>query len=385
VITMLRIAIVHELWEAGASRCARDLERELGPRHDVRFFPRDRTDTAGRILAELRSFRPDVVHCHSFYGDLPYSFLGRASRRYPTCFTVHDPRPIGTMHVACWECDRNTWCLRCPLLPGPWRKVVSNPYLKQRLRKRLEHLRCGSDLRVVSPSQWLRRRLARQELGRFDLRCIPYGIDLGRFRPVPDARQRLGLPRDVPLALHVAAFEQAGRYSQRKGLKDLAEAFQGHVLPRVPGAVLAVAGEDVAPNRPWVRPLGQIAQETLPIWLSAADVFVTATLADNLPYTVLEAMGCGRPVVATAVGGIPEQVVDGQTGRLVPPHDVAALGEALVALLSDPGLRRSYGAAGRARAEEIFEMSRFVGAYESLYAEMARPRATTCEFVSSRR
>jgi len=54
-------------------------------------------ETSEGILEELSKFRPDVVHCHSFYGNLPYEFLPIVSKRYPTCFTVHDPRPIGTM------------------------------------------------------------------------------------------------------------------------------------------------------------------------------------------------------------------------------------------------------------------------------------------------
>jgi glycosyltransferase involved in cell wall biosynthesis len=357
-------------------RCVRDLERELGRRHDVIFFPRPGGDTADRILDELRSFCPDVVHCHSFYSNLDYSFLARASRRYPTCFTVHDPRPIGTLDIQCWDCDRNTWCLRCPLLPGRWRKLLANPYVWQRQWKRLQHLRCAPDLRVVSPSAWLRRRLEQQELRRFETRTIPYGINLDHFRPIVGARQQLGLPEDVPLVLHLAAFESKGRYSERKGLGYLDDAFETVVLPQLPTALLAVAGEDVVPNQPWVRPMGKkLAQKDLPLLLSAADVFVAPTVADNLPYTILEAMACGRPVIASAVGGVPEQVVDGETGLLVPPRDATALGEALITLLRDPDRRRAFGAAGRARAEQLFDITDFVAAYEALFEEMSATRS----------
>jgi glycosyltransferase involved in cell wall biosynthesis len=362
---------------AGAMRCVRDLERELGRRHDVSFFPRPGGDTADDLLDEFRSLRPDVVHCHSFYSNLDYSFLARASRRYPTCFTVHDPRPIGTLEIPCWDCDRNTWCLRCPLLSSRWRKVFANPYLWQRQWKRLQHLRCSRDLQVVSPSDWLRTRLEQQELGRFATRTIPYGIDLEHFRPIPGARQRLGLPQGVPLVLHLAAYEQKGCYSKRKGLGYVDDAFEEVVIPRLPTAILAVAGEDVVPNHPWVLPLGRKrAQEDLPLLLSAADVFVAATVADNLPYTILEAMGCGLPVIASAVGGVPEQVAHGETGLLVPPRNAKALGEALIALLTDHDRRRAFGAAGRARAEAHFDIADFVAAYESLFEEMIKARSS---------
>jgi glycosyltransferase involved in cell wall biosynthesis len=370
----MKIAIVHENWDAGAARCARDLERGLAASHELIYFPHDGCSSAGQILRELSSFHPDVINCHSFYSHLPYSFLFQVSRRYPTCFTVHDPRPIGTIDIACWNCDRNTWCLRCPLVRGRSRKLLANKYFWQRSWKRFQHLRCSRDLRVVSPSHWLRGRLDHQELRRFELTTIPYGIDLERFRPIADARQQLGLSPDMPLVLHIAASERTGQYSERKGLRYLEAAFQSHVIPRIPSAVLAVAGEDTVPNHPWVRPLGKLAQSDVPIWLSAADIFVSATLADNLPYTILEAMGCGRPVIASAIGGVPEEVVDGENGLLFPARDSDALGNAVTGLLLDPERRRTYGAASRRRAETLFAMPRFVADYESLFQEMIAAR-----------
>src|SRR5262245_26385230 len=129
----MRIAFVHELWDAGATRCVRDLQRELGRKHEVTFFPRTDEDTADAILKELESFRPDLVHCHSFYSNLTYNFLPRVSWAYPTCFTIHDPRPIGHIDIACWDCNRNDWCFRCPLVPGTWQNLIPNGYLKQRV------------------------------------------------------------------------------------------------------------------------------------------------------------------------------------------------------------------------------------------------------------
>ena len=182
----MKIAIIHENCDAGAVRCARDLERGLAASHEVAYFPHDGCSSADQILRELDSFRPDAINCHSFYSHLPYSFLTRVSKRYPTCFTVHDPRPIGTIEIPCWDCDRNTWCLRCPLVRERWRKLLANRYFRQRSWKRFQHLLCGRDLRVVSPSHWLRDRLEHQELRRFELKTIPYGIDLERFRPIPE-------------------------------------------------------------------------------------------------------------------------------------------------------------------------------------------------------
>lgn len=364
----MKIAFIHETGESGATRCVRDLIERLEPGHDCRFFPAPGFDTDERIRAELRRFQPDVVNCHSFYSHLWYRFLAWASRRYPTCYTVHDPRPISGIAVPCWDCRRNAWCYRCPLPRSRLQRLTVSRHLLKRVNKRLVHARCAADMVLAPPSAWIGARLAEHELGRFRSELIPYGIDLDRFRPVPvaEARRRLGLPiaEGAPLVLHIAAFAGAGQYSARKGLAYLAGAMERHVLPRFPEARLGVVGEDVAPNRPWVLPLGSVPTGRLPDYLAASSVFATPTLADNLPYTILEAMGCGRAVVASAVGGVAEQVVEGETGRIVPPRDEDALGRALVDMLADPDRLGRMGAAGRRRAEDRFGMDRFIQAYE---------------------
>ncbi|HEY8461906.1 MAG TPA: glycosyltransferase family 4 protein, partial [Blastocatellia bacterium] len=160
--------------------------------------------------------------------------------------------------------------------------------------------------------------------------------------------------------------------NHRKGLRHLAEAFVNYIAPRFPSAVLAVAGEAYVPNFPNILPLGMVDQKDLPALMCSADVFASPTLADNLPYTILEAMACGRAVVASRVGGVPEQVVDGETGFLVNAGSDADLGQALIRLLSNPNDIARFGAAGRARAERLFGMDKFVRAYEALYKEMIR-------------
>ncbi|MEA2254686.1 MAG: hypothetical protein QOG35_731 [Solirubrobacteraceae bacterium] len=101
--------------------------------------------------------------------------------------------------------------------------------------------------------------------------------------------------------------------------------------------------------------------------LAAADVFVLATRSEGLPMSILEAMAAGLPIVASAVGGIPEAVVDDETGRLVPAGDAPALAAALERVLGDAALRRAMGAAGRRRAAEAFGVERFRSAHVALY------------------
>ena len=102
--------------------------------------------------------------------------------------------------------------------------------------------------------------------------------------------------------------------------------------------------------------------------LATARLFVLPSLTEGISLTLLEAMACGLPVVATRVGGNPEVVQGGQTGLLVPSGDPAALAGAILELLSDDACCRRMGLAGRRRVEDNFDVRRMVAAYESLYA-----------------
>ena len=94
------------------------------------------------------------------------------------------------------------------------------------------------------------------------------------------------------------------------------------------------------------------------------------TMQEGLPNTVMEAMAAGLPVVATAVGGTPEVVVDGVTGILVPPRSPDALAEAISTLLQDPDLRRKMGQAGKERVRQCFSVVQMVRTTEALYEEL---------------
>jgi glycosyltransferase involved in cell wall biosynthesis len=182
------------------------------------------------------------------------------------------------------------------------------------------------------------------------------------FGIVAGLRDQKGLPTLLD-ALELLAAEGAAPRFTIVGNGPL----RAEVERRVQGGPLAattlVAGFD-GPVEPYLR---------------ALDAFVMPSYWEGMPIGVLEAMAMGLPVVASAVNGTPEAVVDGETGHLVPARDPRALAERLSALARDPDARRRMGEAGRRVARERFTLERMVAELDALYLELldARGTATT--------
>jgi glycosyltransferase involved in cell wall biosynthesis len=183
----------------------------------------------------------------------------------------------------------------------------------------------------------------------------------------------LWLPRQAPIVGNVAALVP------HKGQRHLIESAL-RVLPQVPDARFVIAGEGEL--RPALE--RQIKEHHLekhvllagfrPDVLSlhkAFDLFVMSSVTEGLGTSLLDAMACGKPVVATTAGGIPEIVVDGETGFLVAPRDHEAMADAIVRLLKDEALRKQMGEAGRSRVRVLFSAERMVHDTLRVYQRVA--------------
>jgi glycosyltransferase involved in cell wall biosynthesis len=230
--------------------------------------------------------------------------------------------------------------------------------------------------RLIVPSASIQHKVRCEGRDGSRFAVIPNGVDLSRFAaPTPPCtmRDEHGIPCDAPLVGVVARLEA------EKGHRHLIDAWPA-VLEAVPDAWLAIVGEGSQADglRAQARSLGRgVARrivftgrrEDISALTSDLTVAVLPSLREAQGISILEAMARRRPVVASAVGGIPEVITSGVDGLLVPPADAPALGDALVALLRDPALRDRIGEAGYRTVAERFSIDAQVRRIEAVYDE----------------
>jgi glycosyltransferase involved in cell wall biosynthesis len=289
---------------------------------------------AGRWLDKLaRDFKPDVINIHSLAAARSFGFSFRTTStcnaHAPVVWTLHD---MWTFTARCLNSDGCsqflTGCTEsCPTASEhpalPARRISGEWELRRQV------ISACASLAAVAPSRWM------TEQARSGLWCsrrvdtIPNSIPLNLYRPISRdaAREILGLPKGAVVLICGAAYLD----DPRKGPRYLIEA-----LPMLDcrGALLLSMGNGKLPTGELPLPhqsLGYLDDDRLKACAySAADIYVHCATADNLPNMVLESIACGTPVVAFAVGGVPEAVREGQTGWLA----AETTSEALAAVLS---------------------------------------------------
>ncbi|MBX6357854.1 MAG: glycosyltransferase [Micromonosporaceae bacterium] len=230
--------------------------------------------------------------------------------------------------------------------------------------------------RVIAQCRDEVAELVRLGVPRGRISVVPSGVDLQRF--TPDGPQ---VPRDPerPRVLTV------GRLVERKGYAELIQAMR--LVPKAECVIVGGPPADQLARDPLARELrelarahrvagrvrlvGAVPREQMPRWYRSADVLACAPWYEPFGLTPLEAMACGVPVVATAVGGLTDTVVDELTGELVPPRDPAALGRTLRRLLDDPVRRLAYGTAAVDRVRQCYSWHRTADQLAMIYAAVS--------------
>lgn len=287
-----------------------------------------------QLVNFLKQLQPDVVHTHNAYPHL-YGTLAARWCGVPVVVNTRHGRRIG-----------DTWKARTLF----WTAGM----LADRI------------VAVSEDSAELCRTQVSLPAGR--VTRIWNGIDLGRFKFRGPARE--------PTAISVA------RLSPEKDFPTLIKAV-ALAAEVVPDLKLKLVGD--GPERPrleqLIAELGQGSRiellgerQDVPDLLATAGFYATATLTEGISLTLLEAMACGLPVLATHVGGNPEIVEEGQTGHLVPSGNVDALATALIRMVHSQPLWPELGRQGRQRVERYFTNTQMVSSYEQLYEELLAVR-----------
>jgi glycosyltransferase involved in cell wall biosynthesis len=344
-------------------------------------------------LLELPPSQPDIVHCHNLHGGyFDPRVLPSLSRRATVVFTLHDAWLLSGHCAHSFDCERwKIGCGSCPdltIYPAIGRDATSYNWRRKRA------IFAKSRLNVATPCRWLMEKVEQSMLAPAigQSRVIPYGIDLNVFRPAAKqtARAMLGLPPNADIVLFTA---NGIRRNEFKDYKTMQTAI-GRVAADSKRCLLFVA---VGENGPAER-IGQAEIRFVPYqkdpsivaaYYQAADIYLHGAKADTFPNTVLEALACGTPVVATAVGGIPEQVrglnrptlqahaigaldyaVHEATGILTAPGDSNAIADGIKTLLVDTCLREHLGRNAARDARERFDLHHEVEAYLDWYKEL---------------
>jgi type III pantothenate kinase len=311
-------------------------------------------DFARELERQWRADRPDVVHSHFWMSGLA-ALDAAGLLGIPVVHTFH---ALGIVKRR-YQGDGDT----------------SPP---QRLD--LERDIVARAARIVATCTDEAFELMRLGAERSKVHVVPCGVDLEHFRP--DG------PAEPPRLEHRILY--MGRLVERKGIGNIISA-----LEQVPDCELVVAGGppraelDADPEARRLRALaehhcvsgrvdlrGRVERDALPALLRSCDALVTVPWYEPFGITPLEAMACGVPVIASAVGGLIDTVVDGVTGRHVPPRDPARLAAVLRELLADPQARASQGRAGIRRTQQLYDWDRValstLDVYEALAAERRR-------------
>ncbi|MGA2285820.1 MAG: glycosyltransferase family 4 protein [Dehalococcoidia bacterium] len=318
--------------------------------HSIAFRSKWDVSSAAAIYRLLRRERFDVVHAQ----EPRSSLLG-----LPTARLAGVPVRITTVHML--NTDRSY-----PPLTGPKR------FLYSAIFRWVARAATG----IIAVSEWNRNALQRRGIPASKLRTIYPGIDLQEFsepQPPREPNPLATLPEAAPVVGAV------GRLVQQKGLDVLLRAFPT-LLDRHPDAWLVIVGD--GPERQSLEALAaklRLRERTIfagfrrdvPALLRRFTVMAMPSHFEGLPVAPMEAYMAGVPVVATAVYGTPEVVLDGWTGLLVPPGEPGRLAAALADLLRDVSRQQAMAEAGRRLVHERFSLETMLEATDSYYRELA--------------
>jgi glycosyltransferase involved in cell wall biosynthesis len=293
----------------------------------------------------------------------------------------HDIEVVHGVHETMWGVLLGLWRVPVGRVVSVHGLRFASPAWAGRLNTRLL---AASAERIICVSETVRAVFRRWNVPDVQLALVPSSVDLDRFRPEISGaaiRREFAIPPGAPVIGTV------GSVDERKGQIHLVEAcrlIRGR-HPALRCLIVGYTNEGPAAQVEYLRLLraratalgldGSVtfvpAREDVPEVIAALDILVQPSLTEAGPRAPLEAMAMARPVVGTRVGGTAEEIVDGETGVLVPPGVAGPLAEAISGLLDAPDERRRLGQAGRVRVEQRYSLAATADLIERIYREAA--------------
>jgi len=332
----------------------------------------------------------DIIHCHNLHGGyFDLRVLSWLSHQVPVILDLRDAWLLSGHCAHSFDCDRwKTGCGQCPDLNiYPRLERDGTAYNWRRKQK----IFSDSRLYIVTPCRWMMEKVQQSILTGVEYRIIPNGIDLTVFYPAEQAgaRMALGLPLNSRIVLFAAALGRRNPWKDYATVRSAILRFQSQYKgENLLFLSLGEGGEEEIHGRarirfiPFERDSRRLAQ-----YYRAADVYIHAAKADTSPRTIIESLACGTPVVATAVGGIPEQIkgfnafndresslnrynLSEATGVLVPQRDAESMALALSHLLQDVSMRQCLAKNAAQDALKRFDLQRQASDFIAWYVEI---------------
>ena len=324
------------------------------PRHDwqgLRTFGRAMYsfEAAKKLRDLIRSVKPDVAHVHNIYTQISPSVLDVLKReKIPIVLSVHDYDLIAPNYML-WN-------------NGQMENLADKSLFNLTLSKFHKDSYAASFAQALAFKVHRARRSYKATVDRFltssDFvlaKHVERGFDRAKFTVLPLFTDALTFQPRYDDAGYILYY---GRLVEEKGVDVLLRAM--HAMPGVPCKIVGTGAEEiqlhiVGDRMPNVRFEGyQSGQALWDLVAGARAVVVPSLWPEVFGLVAVEAMALGKPVIASHVGALPEIVMDGQTGLLVPPGDVRALREAIMRVSEDPVFATKLGRAGRQRAEHLY-------------------------------
>lgn len=290
-----------------------------------------------KIKRLIKKINPDILHAH---WATSYGLVGALSRHHPFILST-------------WGFD-----------------VTESPRNSRIMKKIVEYSLKKSDV-ITATSHMLTSETAKYEYTGKRIHTVPFGVDTHHFTPVSNEPTGEPLSIGIVKALEreygveylIGAFAKVRKMGYNVRLLIVGD---GSLWGELKALVTDLKISDS------VEFTGSLANNIIPQYLRRMDIFVVPSLSESFGVSALEASACEIPVIASNVGGLPEVVVDGETGYLVPPRNEAAIAEKIIKLIEEPELRQNLGANGRKFVLENYEWNSCARKMEEIYERILK-------------